>query len=50
MYLEKILKQSSVNVWMQNIRLALFGLIISVCLMYLKDYEGIQKCKLFINV
>jgi hypothetical protein len=45
-YLELVLKQSSVDVWMQNIRLALFGLIISAALILLKDTDRIGKGKL----
>ncbi|KAE9552331.1 hypothetical protein FO519_004456 [Halicephalobus sp. NKZ332] len=41
-YMEKVLKQSTVNVWMQNIRLALFGLVISLISMLYRDYNTIQ--------
>lgn len=41
-YLEKVLKQSSVNVWMQNIRLASFGFFVSLFSMWMNDYERIQ--------
>uniref|UniRef100_A0A914V2T9 Uncharacterized protein n=1 Tax=Plectus sambesii TaxID=2011161 RepID=A0A914V2T9_9BILA len=42
-YLEKILKGSKVNVWMQNIRLAVFGLPISAFTLYYKDYDAIME-------
>lgn len=47
--MEKILKQSNLNIWMQNIRLALFGLLISVITMSIKDTERIYLCKLFLK-
>ena len=45
-YMEKVLKQSTVTVWMQNIRLALFGLIVSSISMFYKDYSTIRDGKL----
>uniref|UniRef100_A0AC34FH72 UDP-galactose transporter n=1 Tax=Panagrolaimus sp. ES5 TaxID=591445 RepID=A0AC34FH72_9BILA len=42
-YMENILKKSSVNVWMQNIRLALFGLIVAAASMLYKDYSTIKE-------
>uniref|UniRef100_A0A914QT79 Uncharacterized protein n=1 Tax=Panagrolaimus davidi TaxID=227884 RepID=A0A914QT79_9BILA len=42
-YMEHILKKSAVNVWMQNIRLALFGLIVAAGSMLYKDYNTIQE-------
>ncbi|KAK6037072.1 Nucleotide-sugar transporter [Cooperia oncophora] len=39
-YLEKMLKESTTSVWMQNIRLALIGIPISVMSMWI--YEGKQ--------
>ena len=42
-YLELVLKQSAVDVWMQNIRLALFGLVISVFLILAKDVGRIKE-------
>jgi hypothetical protein len=44
-YMEKALKQSSSTVWMQNIRLALFGIAMSCCLILYQDYEAIKECK-----
>lgn len=47
--MEKVLKQSNVNIWMQNIRLALFGLIISLIAVCTKDIKQISQCiKFFI--
>lgn len=40
-YLEKVLKQSDVNIWMQNIRLAVLGIPISALSM-LKNYDSIM--------
>ena len=48
-YMEKVLKQSNVNVWMQNIRLALFGLVISLISMLYKDYDMIKNGKLYVS-
>ncbi|VDP29969.1 unnamed protein product [Heligmosomoides polygyrus] len=42
-YLEKVLKESNTSVWMQNIRLALIGLPMSVASMWFYDGEHIQK-------
>lgn len=42
-YLEKVLKQSEVSVWMQNIRLAVLGLPISLFSMWLYDWETIHS-------
>lgn len=46
-YMEKVLKQSAVNVWMQNIRLALFGLVVSLASMLYRDYNTIQTGELY---
>ncbi|KAI6197777.1 UDP-galactose translocator [Aphelenchoides besseyi] len=46
-YMEKALKQSSTSVWMQNIRLALFGIVLSFVFIFYQDYETIQEHGLF---
>ncbi|KAL3118542.1 hypothetical protein niasHT_000307 [Heterodera trifolii] len=48
-YLELVLKQSKVDVWMQNIRMALFGLFIGLALVLAKDRERIQKEGAFVG-
>ncbi|VDD93260.1 unnamed protein product [Enterobius vermicularis] len=45
-YLEKVLKQSDVNIWMQNIRLAVLGIPISALSM-LKNYDSIMDDGMF---
>uniref|UniRef100_A0A7E4VAM4 UDP-galactose transporter n=2 Tax=Panagrellus redivivus TaxID=6233 RepID=A0A7E4VAM4_PANRE len=42
-YMEKVLKQSTVNVWMQNVRLAIFGVVFSGVSMLYSDYETIKE-------
>ncbi|KAH7725668.1 Protein NSTP-3 [Aphelenchoides avenae] len=42
-YLEKVLKQSNVNVWMQNIRLASFGFFVSIFSMWFNDSDSIMQ-------
>nr|CAD2166958.1 unnamed protein product [Meloidogyne enterolobii] len=42
-YLEMVLKESSVNIWMQNIRLAIFGLFIGAILILVKDTRRISE-------
>ncbi|KJH44108.1 putative UDP-galactose/UDP-N-acetylglucosamine transporter srf-3 [Dictyocaulus viviparus] len=42
-YLEKMLKSSATSVWMQNVRLALVGIPISIFSMFFYDWENIQK-------
>lgn len=44
-YMEKVLKQSKVDVWMQNIRLALFGLTIAMFSMVYRDFNVILTGK-----
>uniref|UniRef100_A0A914EJ78 Uncharacterized protein n=1 Tax=Acrobeloides nanus TaxID=290746 RepID=A0A914EJ78_9BILA len=46
-YMEKVLKQSDVNIWMQNIRLALLGFFISAFSMWYKDFHNIQQYGFF---
>ncbi|CAK5079862.1 unnamed protein product [Meloidogyne enterolobii] len=38
-----VLKESSVNIWMQNIRLAIFGLFIGAILILVKDTRRISE-------
>uniref|UniRef100_A0A8L7SQ65 Uncharacterized protein n=1 Tax=Brugia malayi TaxID=6279 RepID=A0A8L7SQ65_BRUMA len=46
-YLEKVLKRSSINIWMQNIRLAILGIPISCLLICISDYATIKKDGMF---
>ncbi|WKY09221.1 hypothetical protein Q1695_001966 [Nippostrongylus brasiliensis] len=46
-YLEKVLKESNTSVWMQNIRLALIGLPISIMSMWFYEGEQIQRSGFF---
>nr|CAD2151906.1 unnamed protein product [Meloidogyne enterolobii] len=48
-YLEMVLKESSVNIWMQNIRLAIFGLFIGAILILVKDTRRISEEGLFVG-
>ncbi|KAI1720489.1 nucleotide-sugar transporter domain-containing protein [Ditylenchus destructor] len=48
-YTEKILKQSQVDLCTQNIRLATFGLVISLVSVILKDYDNIRQNGLFVG-
>ncbi|KAI1719661.1 nucleotide-sugar transporter domain-containing protein [Ditylenchus destructor] len=47
--MEKILKQSQVDVCTQNLRLATFGLVISLVSMILKDYDNIRQNGLLVG-
>ncbi|PAV83525.1 hypothetical protein WR25_19887 [Diploscapter pachys] len=42
-YLEKVLKGSNVSIWMQNIRLSLIGLPISMLSMWFYEWDEIQR-------
>ncbi|CAI4222611.1 unnamed protein product [Auanema sp. JU1783] len=42
-YLEKVLKESTTSVWMQNVRIAMIGLPISFFSMWYYDWDNIQK-------
>ncbi|RCN31683.1 UDP-galactose/UDP-N-acetylglucosamine transporter srf-3 domain protein, partial [Ancylostoma caninum] len=42
-YLEKVLKESKTSVWMQNVRLALVGLPVSIFSMWFYDWQNIQE-------
>ncbi|VDN52759.1 unnamed protein product [Dracunculus medinensis] len=42
-YLEKILKQSAISIWMQNVRLSLVSIPLCATSMLLKDYAVITK-------
>ncbi|CAD5224989.1 unnamed protein product [Bursaphelenchus okinawaensis] len=46
-YMEKVLKQSSASVWMQNIRLALFGMVLSTISILYQDFDGIREYGFF---
>ncbi|KAI6191060.1 UDP-galactose translocator [Aphelenchoides bicaudatus] len=46
-YMEKALKQSSSSVWMQNVRLALFGIGMSCCFIVYQDYTEIKQYGMF---
>ncbi|EYB92793.1 hypothetical protein Y032_0190g1267 [Ancylostoma ceylanicum] len=42
-YLEKVLKESKTSVWMQNVRLALVGLPVSIFSMWFYDWQNIKE-------
>lgn len=46
-YLEKVLKSSSESIWMQNVRLAVLGIPISLISIWIKDYDLLEKCLCF---
>uniref|UniRef100_F1L7G5 UDP-galactose/UDP-N-acetylglucosamine transporter srf-3 n=1 Tax=Ascaris suum TaxID=6253 RepID=F1L7G5_ASCSU len=46
-YLEKVLKGSVVNIWMQNIRLSLLGIPISAISVILNDYDLVAQGGIF---
>ncbi|GMT22063.1 hypothetical protein PFISCL1PPCAC_13360, partial [Pristionchus fissidentatus] len=46
-YLEKVLKGSSVSVWMQNIRISLIGLPVSLFSMMYYEWSNIQRDGMF---
>ncbi|KAF7639003.1 hypothetical protein Mgra_00001529 [Meloidogyne graminicola] len=48
-YLEFVLKESSVDIWMQNIRLAIFGLLISSLIIFVKDLNRISEEGIFVG-
>ncbi|KAL3110790.1 hypothetical protein niasHT_016745 [Heterodera trifolii] len=48
-YLELVQKQSKVDVWMQNIQMALFGLFVGLALVLAKERERIQKEGAFVG-
>uniref|UniRef100_A0A0K0EI61 UDP-galactose translocator n=1 Tax=Strongyloides stercoralis TaxID=6248 RepID=A0A0K0EI61_STRER len=46
-YMEKCLKKSDVDIWTQNIRLSLYGLVIGGGSMIIKDLDNIQEFGMF---
>jgi hypothetical protein len=48
-YFEKVLKKSSVDLWMQNIRLSMMGMPFSAITMLVSDYDKIRDCQLLPN-
>ncbi|CAJ0589992.1 unnamed protein product [Cylicocyclus nassatus] len=42
-YLEKVLKESKASVWIQNVRLSLIGLPVSIASMWFYDWQNIQN-------
>uniref|UniRef100_A0A0R3RRH5 UDP-galactose transporter n=1 Tax=Elaeophora elaphi TaxID=1147741 RepID=A0A0R3RRH5_9BILA len=46
-YLEKVLKRSSMNIWMQNVRLALLSIPINCLSIWIYDYAAIKEGGMF---
>ncbi|KHN86660.1 UDP-galactose translocator [Toxocara canis] len=46
-YLEKVLKQSSINIWMQNVRLSLLGIPMSAISVFVSDYDLVARGEMF---
>uniref|UniRef100_A0A0N4ZT80 UDP-N-acetylglucosamine transporter n=1 Tax=Parastrongyloides trichosuri TaxID=131310 RepID=A0A0N4ZT80_PARTI len=46
-YMEKCLKKSDVDIWTQNIRLSLYGLLFGGASMLIKDLDNIQEYGMF---
>lgn len=49
MYFEKILKGSKVSVWMRNVQLGMYGIVIGLFGMWFKDGEKVQESGFFIG-
>merc|ERR1712232_526215 len=41
-YLEKVLKQSDMSIWMRNIQLAMFGSILAILGVMMQDYAAVR--------